>query len=636
MINNGDVINGTYQILDRIGSGGMGVIYLAYHLNLQKYVVIKRIKDNFVGRIEARGEVDIMKNLSHSYLPHIYDFIQLGTEIYTVMSYIEGYDFSYYVKNNYRFSEEQITKWLSQCLEVLEYLHTRTPAIIHRDIKPGNIMLDNEENICLIDFNISFDEIRGTNFMAASTAYASPEQLHPQQVIQSDGQVGYQMVIDKRTDIYSLGATFYHIMTGIKPNEGIVNAYPITELDIDYSEALKKIIHKAMQTDPNDRYQSATQTLTAVRNIYKSSAKYRAMRLGIIAGACCIGLIIGTSVVMGYKLSKKKKNEAFEKNYNQVIQISVETEPQEALEKALRLLNDENYNSVYKDYPIKKGNLLYQVALAYFELENYEEANHYFEEAVGCMDDADCIRDYAISLAKSGDIYTAESVLGRNGDVLGDINQKQIQAEIAYVQGDYPKAEDDLKYVLQNTLTVSDKSRNLILLSEVYAAQQKYDQMIQLVSDNALPSEYESVKEKILATAYIGLASKQDDSSVETYYQNAQSSLETLRNKNLLDLDSAINIVVVYLNTGKFTEAENYLKVLLAEYPNDYRVLVQQAFLDYNRQIDGSGDYYFVTFKKHYDEAIKAYNEQNVDGKIDTNVEQLKKIYQQLKDKGYV
>ena len=155
MINNGDVINGTYQILDRIGSGGMGVIYLAYHLNLQKYVVIKRIKDNFVGRIEARGEVDIMKNLSHSYLPHIYDFIQLGTEIYTVMSYIEGYDFSYYVKNNYRFSEEQITKWLSQCLEVLEYLHTRTPAIIHRDIKPGNIMLDNEENICLIDFNIS-------------------------------------------------------------------------------------------------------------------------------------------------------------------------------------------------------------------------------------------------------------------------------------------------------------------------------------------------------------------------------------------------------------------------------------------------------------------------------------------------
>ena len=190
--------------------------------------------------------------------------------------------------------------------------------------------------------------------------------------------------------------------------------------------------------------------------------------------------------------------------------------------------------------------------------------------------------------------------------------------------------------MLQNTLTVSDKSRNLILLSEVYAAQQKYDQMIQLVSDNTLSAEYESVKEKILATAYIGLASKQDDSSVETYYQNAQSSLETLKNKNLLDLDSAINLVVVYLNTGKFTEAENYLKVLLAEYPNDYRVLVQQAFLDYNRQIDGSGDYYFVTFKKHYDEAIKAYNEQNVDGKIDTNVEQLKKIYQQLKDKGYV
>ena len=148
MLKPNDVINERYQVIREIGTGGIGVIYLAYHLNLQKYVVIKKIKDDFVGRIEVRNEVDIMKNLSHTYLPQIYDFIQLGTEIYTVMNYIEGFDFSHYIKAGYHFSEEQLTKWLTQCLEVLEYLHTRTPAIIHRDIKPANIMLDKDGNIC--------------------------------------------------------------------------------------------------------------------------------------------------------------------------------------------------------------------------------------------------------------------------------------------------------------------------------------------------------------------------------------------------------------------------------------------------------------------------------------------------------
>lgn len=637
MLNKGDVINGTYQILDRIGSGGMGVIYLAYHVNLRKYVVIKRIKDNFVGRIEARGEVDIMKNLSHSYLPHIYDFIQLDTEIYTVMSYIEGYDFSYYVKNGCRFSEEQITKWLSQCLEVLEYLHSRTPAIIHRDIKPGNIMLDKDGNICVIDFNISFDEAKGTNFMAASEAYASPEQMHPRQVVQSNGQIGYQFDIDKRTDIYSLGATFYHIMTGIKPNEGIRSVYPITELDIGYSEALKKIVDRAMRPNPDDRYQSASQMLTAVKNIYKSTAKYRAVRAGIVAGACCIGMLIGTSVVLGYKVSKKRKTERFEKDYSQVIQISAETEPELALEKSISLLNEEDYSSVYNDNPTKKGTLLYQAALSYFVLEDYEEADKYFEEALDYINDPDCVRDYAISLAKGGDTYTAENVLRKNQDVLGEMNVRQIEAEISYVRGDYAEAEDNLEYVLQNTSNMADKCRNLILLSDVYAAQNKYDQMLQLVNDNNLPEEYASVREKILASAYIGLASEKEGSASDDYYKSAQSNLEKLKNNNLLDLDSAISLIVVYLNTGKLTEAENYLNVLSREYPNDYRVLVQQAFLDYNRQVSGKGDnYYFVTFKDHYEKAIKAYNEQNTDGKIDTNVEQLKKIYQQLKDKGYV
>ena len=158
-----------------------------------------------------------------------------------------------------------------------------------------------------------------------------------------------------------------------------------------------------------------------------------------------------------------------------------------------------------------------------------------------------------------------------------------------------------------------------------------------------LGASYISVGQNTLYTQKFNVTNKNSLFSHQ-YMTNIQSpSTECLtnynayKNNNLLDLDSAISLIVVYLNTGKLTEAENYLNVLSREYPNDYRVLVQQAFLDYNRQVSGKGDnYYFVTFKDHYEKAIKAYNEQNTDGKIDTNVEQLKKIYQQLKDKGYV
>ena len=636
LLNKGDVINRIYQIIGEIGEGGMGTIYLAYHLNLQKYVVIKKIKDDYVGRIEARGEVDIMKNLNHTNLPHIYDFVQIGTQIFTVMSYIEGLDFSYYIKLRYHFEEDDIIKWLTQCLDVLEYLHSRNPAIIHRDIKPGNIMLDAEGNICVIDFNISFDESSGTNVMAASKAYASPEQLNPVRFILPDGQTCFQLRIDKRSDIYSLGATFYHIMTGIKPYEGINSEYPIVSLDIGYSDALKRIIFKAMSNAPEDRFQSAKEMLDAVRNIYKSTLVYRAKRVVIVAGTIAGSILIGSCIVMGYRSAKRNKIYKFNRNYNQVVQICAETTPEKCLDEAISLLNNDDYASVLEDYPQKKGMLLYQVALSYYELASYDEANNYFDEALDYISDAGCIKNYVISLAKSGDLLEAQRILNRYSDILSELDETQISAEIAYIDGDYSKAEEDLEYLLQEYVAVSDKSRNIILLSEVYSAQGKYEEIVDLINSSQLSSEYSIVKEKILANAYIGMASEQGVENSATYYKDARTSLENLKNEDMLDLNSAVSLIVVYLNTGELQKAENYLNVLLDEYPDDYRVLVQQCFLDYNKQINrGTGQYYYVTFKEHYNKAMEAYSEQNP-GVMDKNVEKLRQIYQLLKDKGYV
>lgn len=92
MIKEGEILGGIYQIIREIGQGGTGIIYLAEHLRLYKKVVVKKIKDNFVGHINERAEVDILKGLHHTCLPQVYDFLVIGGSIFTVMEYIEGND----------------------------------------------------------------------------------------------------------------------------------------------------------------------------------------------------------------------------------------------------------------------------------------------------------------------------------------------------------------------------------------------------------------------------------------------------------------------------------------------------------------------------------------------------------------
>ena len=124
MIQSGMVLDGIYRIIQEIGQGGTGIIYLAEHLRLHKKVVVKKIKDHFVGQVNGRAEVDILKRLHHSYLPQVYDFLVIGDSIYTVMEYIEGRDLQYYLDGKYTFPEESIRKWLLQLAQVLGYLHS--------------------------------------------------------------------------------------------------------------------------------------------------------------------------------------------------------------------------------------------------------------------------------------------------------------------------------------------------------------------------------------------------------------------------------------------------------------------------------------------------------------------------------
>lgn len=172
------VIASTYEIREKIGSGGGGIVYLGYHLRLNKKVVLKEDKRKITTKPELlRREVDTLKNISHTYIPQVYDFIEENGYTYTVMDYIEGESFDKLLERGERFSQAQIIEWACQLLEALSYLHHCPPhGILHADIKPSNIMLTPQNDIRLIDFNIALAlGEEGAVAVGRSFGYASPE-----------------------------------------------------------------------------------------------------------------------------------------------------------------------------------------------------------------------------------------------------------------------------------------------------------------------------------------------------------------------------------------------------------------------------------------------------------------------------
>lgn len=313
-----EIIASTFEVINRIGSGGGGVVYLANHLRLNKQVVLKADRRKITTPPELlRREVDVLKDLSHPYIPQVYDFFAEGEVVYTVMDYVDGESLDRPLKRGERFSQPQVIQWAIQLLQALEYLHSPTHGTpprgyVHSDVKPANLMRRANGDICLIDFNISL-ALGEDSVIGASAGYASPEHYGldysfsgDTATMKQDTQTmddrtatmtmpGIRRKIrpDVRSDIYSTGATLYHLLSGRRPAKDALEVAPLSEMEV--SPQIARMIAKAMAPNPQDRYQTASEMLWDLEHLRENDIRTirHKRRVKTTAAALAVMFLLG-------------------------------------------------------------------------------------------------------------------------------------------------------------------------------------------------------------------------------------------------------------------------------------------------------------------------------------------------------
>lgn len=311
MLEIGSLVDGKYKILNKVGQGGMSVVYLAMNEKANKQWAVKEVRKDGVLDFESVkqglvAETDILKKLSHPNLPSIIDVIDTDESFIIIMDYIQGNSLNKALEEFGAQPQENVIEWAKQLCDVLGYLHSRQPPIIYRDMKPANIMLKPDGNVTLIDFGTAreFKEKNLADTTCLGTVgYAAPEQF---------GGMGQT---DARTDIYCLGATLYHLVTGMNPCEPPYEIKPIREINPTLSSGLERIIQKCTQRDPKDRYQSAAEMMYALEHYNEIDDIYRKKQKKKLWGflvPTILTFVFAATSVWGYMSAENKRTENYD------------------------------------------------------------------------------------------------------------------------------------------------------------------------------------------------------------------------------------------------------------------------------------------------------------------------------------
>lgn len=708
----GTLISDTYRVISKIGAGGGGIVYKAYHERLQTYVVVKQIRDRVKGILNSRAEVDILKNLRNSYLPRVYDFIEDEGEIYTVMEFIEGESLDKVLQREGAISRQEVLKWARQLADALAYLHSRTPAIIHGDIKPANIMVTPQRDICLIDFNVSLVFDQNMRHMAGvSKSYSPPEQYADIEIynrlvkgsasvraggamrfdplgqteILSEGAAGgrrqqstevitqtrdsqlteqlFGRGIDERSDVYSLGATLYHMLVGGAPAHDFEAILPMCRYQDIASEGLCTIIDKMMELNPDRRYQNGVELKDALTNIYRLDSIYRRYhrRTHVMAVLLVLGYLAAAGlIVTGLRTMQREQRNAYyelvadvdacldagayddaealiedaiasmpariEAYEREVLSLYQQGEYEECIRYGESLINSPEYTLETETDGELVGDILYVMGNAYYDEGDYSNALSLFEEALQYRTDNSAYYcDYAITLARTGNLDQADEILTQ-AEALG-LSQDAvylIQGEVAYANGEASAAADLARQTLSITETRSMQVRSVLLYLKACSGEDGS------IPDDAL--EYASQWSERLGNMQVS------ERLAELYaqrgdYAEALDCMMELRNKGYVTYQLLENIEILYQQQDQLELAQETLNEMQESYPERYEVWMRQCYLDADvEQHKDVTERDYRDLQAHYEQAQMLYEES---GETDTEMQQLETMVQELEDGGW-
>ena len=517
MLEIGSVIAGKYKILNIIGRGGMSIVYLAMNEKVNKPWAVKEVikNDEYDYKLELQ-EIETMKKLKHPHLPSIVDVIEKDDSLLIVMDYIEGQSLETIFEECGAQPRELVLDWGKQLCDVLDYLHTRKPAVIYRDIKPGNVILKPDGNLMLIDFGAAREykpeKIKDT-ISLGTRGYAAPEQYL------EEGQS------DERTDIYCLGVMLFQFLTGENPQEILLEK----ERQKEPFTGLEVIISKCIRLKKEERYQSAKELSYALEHYWEYDKAYRAEKrkqLRMFLVPAMLTLVFVFASVAFYALESSARNKTYEAYLLKAKNAGGKAEEIHAYKDAINLepfreegylqllqecfLNDEVLQTeeseqlrfiLYEYGNGKETNLdvfqknekgyayfAYEAGVAYFykfeEKSNKKSAKAYFEIA-----------------SKSNDLQSSQRERAKRLFVISDYYYKiGIEDEAGDATVTYQEYWNDMVKLTEGNLVELDNERTALIVYEDFLGQvisRANDFRDAGVSQNEMKEQLNNIKEHL-------------------------------------------------------------------------------------------------------------------------------------------
>ena len=585
MLKEGTVIDDKYEILKQIGEGGMSTVYLARNNRMNMQLAVKEIKNDGSKSTEIllkglEREANILKDVDHPVIPRIIDIVKYNNTICVVMDFIEGENLADKLKEVGCFSQDDVIDWGLELASALEYLHSMNPPIIYRDMKPSNVMLKPDGGVKLIDFGTAktYDIENNADTTALGTrGYAAPEQF-------GDAQGRGIYKTDARTDIYNLGATLYHMVTGKNPQEPPYEMVPIRQVNPLLSTGLEEIILKCTKPNPEDRYQSCSELIYALEHYteldesYINSNKNKVRMFAVSAG---LTLLFGLVAIAGksgmnkanaanyvthiesgndykaegrYSLAAVEYRNAFELSgddadaYVKYIDLFIDASKDVESTEELNLSDGLNVvaNRIKNGYSnVDKNNeVLYKMGLTYFtEVGDYGVANKYFS----MVDDND--KNYGELSNYYGSIALIMSSTNVNvGELMDNVN--------GFASYNMKSLPNDSKQKFENYETLG--KIYVTYLSTDGVSEQAELVLSQAIKDledysGADQADYYYVFSNDLAEVYYAIAEKSDsEADYKIALNYSQEVVDQIKGK--VDLskapenDSAKGYIVSYVN----------------------------------------------------------------------------------------